>query len=327
MKRLFSLLFLVLLLTGCTPHKQVYQVVYLDVFDTVSTIRGYDVSEKAFQEKADAAHKALLEYHRLFDIYHDCPDGIKAVNDNAGLSPVSVDAEVLALLKDGLEYCHLTDGRVNIAMGSVLSLWHEAREYGMEHPENSYLPDADALAEAAEHTSIDSLILNMDAGTAYLSDNHAKLDVGAIAKGWAAQKVSQMLPEGYLLNLGGNVCARGLKPDGTQWVIGVQSPEDPTTNVCTVGISAMSAVTSGDYQRSYSVDGISYHHIIDPDTRMPGTYWRSVTILCPDSGLADCLSTALFLMPLEEGMTLAEKCGAEVMWINNAGAIFQTDGF
>ena len=86
-------------------------------------------------------------------------------------------------------------------------------------------------------------------------------------------------------------------------------------------------VTSGDYQRTYWVAGEPYHHIIDPDTLMPSTYWRSVSVICPDSGLADALSTALFLMDREAGSALAEKCGAEVLWVDAAGQEFMTDGF
>ena len=94
-----------------------------------------------------------------------------------------------------------------------------------------------------------------------------------------------------------------------------------------MGLQSTSLVTSGDYQRYYTVDGVRYHHIIDPATRMPSEYWRSVSILCPDSGLADCLSTALFLLPLEQGRELAAHCGAEVMWVDTQNRIFQTDGF
>lgn len=327
MKKLLMPLLLLLLLGGCSEKKQVYQTVYLDVFDTVTTIRGYDVSEEAFREKAEAVHDALQQYHALFDIYHDAPMGIYAINSNAGVSPVRVDDRVMALLSDCREYYELTGGRVNIAMGSVLRLWHEAREAGLNDPDNARLPDREQLKLAAEHVSFDTVLLDEANGTVFLTDPEQRLDVGAVAKGWTAQQVSRLLPEGYLLNLGGNVCALGSKPDGSKWVIGVQSPENPDSYLCTVGLQSTSLVTSGDYQRYYTVEGRRYHHIIDPDTLMPSEFWRSVTILCPDSGLADCLSTALFLMPLEEGRELAMQCGAEVMWVDTQDRIFYTDGF
>ena len=327
MRKLILPLLMLLLLSGCAAEKQVYQTVYLDVFDTVTTIRGYDVSQEAFTEKAETVHRELLAYHTLFDIYHSTPTGISEINSNAGIAPVAVDPRVMALLTDCRDYCTLTGGRVNIAMGSVLQLWHESREAGLANPTAAQLPDMTALQEAAKHTSFDTVILDEENNTVFLSDPQQRLDVGAIAKGWTAQQVSHLLPEGYLLNLGGNVCALGSKPDGSKWVIGIQSPEDPNNYLRTVGLSGISAVTSGDYQRYYTVNDQRYHHIIDPTTLMPSTLWRSVSILCPDSGLADCLSTALFLMPLEEGRALAEKCGAEAMWIAPDNSIFYSAGF
>ena len=86
-------------------------------------------------------------------------------------------------------------------------------------------------------------------------------------------------------------------------------------------------VTSGDYQRYFVVDGKTYHHIIHPDTLMPSGYWRSVTVVCADSGLADALSTALFLLPYEEGLALAQKCGAEAMWLDKEGNRQYSPGF
>lgn len=328
MRRMGALLvLLVVLLAGCAPGRQVYEATFLDVFDTVTTLRGYDVSRQAFQTRAEQVHEALLEYHRLFDIYTDSPGGLKRVNDSAGIAPVAVEPEVIALLKDCRQAYDLTDGRVNAAMGSVLSLWHDAREAGLADPDHAALPDRAALEAAAKHISFDTVQLDEEAGTVYLADPAQRLDVGAIAKGWAAQRAAQLLPEGYVLSVGGNVCTRGVKPDGSRWMIAVQSPEQGAGNLCVAALSGQCLVTSGDYQRGYTVDGKRYHHIIDPDTLMPASFWRSVTVMAQDSALADCLSTALFLLPLEEGKTLAAQCGAEAMWVDAELNVTQTSGF
>lgn len=336
MKRIFALVLAALLLTGCgapaleADAAQQYIATFLTLFDTVTTIIGRAENEAAFQAKAQAIHDDLLRYHELFDIYadYDGVNNLKTVNDNAGIAPVKVDRAIIDLLVDCKDFYALTDGRVNVMMGSVLQLWHEARNDGINDPENAELPDMEALREASEHCGLDLLVIDEEASTVYLSDPDARLDVGAIAKGWAAQRAAEHAPEGMLISVGGNVCATGPKlSDGTPWVIGIQDPDAADKNLHTVFVTKTSVVTSGDYQRIYWVAGEPYHHIIDPDTLMPSTYWRSVSVICPDSGLADALSTALFLMDREAGSVLAEKCGAEVLWVDGAGQEFMTAGF
>lgn len=335
MKRAVSILVLLcLLLSGCAgqaePERVKYTATFLTLFDTVTAIVGFDESEEAFSKKAQAIHDALLTYHQLFDIYHDYDglNNLKTVNDNAGIAPVVVDRKIIDLLIDCKAYHELTGGKVNVAMGSVLRLWHEARNAGLENPANAKLPDGEKLQEASLHTDFDKVIIDEEASTVYLSDPEMRLDVGAIAKGWAAQRVSETAPKGLSISLGGNVCTTGPKDDqGTPWVVGVQDPDGGSSYLRTLNIQTASVVTSGDYQRTYMVEGKRYHHIIDPETLMPSTYWRSVTIVCDDSGLGDCLSTALFLLPLEEGQALLDQCGAMAMWVNEAGEQFYSPGF
>lgn len=324
-----------LLLSGCSvfeaePKMKKYNASFLTVFDTVTQITGYAESEEAFTEKAQAAHDLLLEYHQLFDIYNDYEGihNLKTVNDHAGIAPVQVDSRILELLKDCRRYYEDTDGRVNAAMGSVLYLWHVARNDGLNDPANAVLPDRAALEEAAKHCSFDDVILDEENSTVYLADTELRLDVGAIAKGWSVQRVSEQLPEGLLLSVGGNVCATGPRDEkGTPWVIGVQDPDGGSEYLHTLYLTEGSMVTSGDYQRAYMVDGKLYHHIIDPDTLYPSEYWCSVTVSCSDSGLADALSTALFLLPREAGQQLLDTFDAEAMWVAADGSISYSPGF
>ena len=334
MRRILALLLACLFLSGCTGQKQLeqkqYTATFLTLFDTITSIVGKADSQEKFQETAQSIHDELLTYHQLFDIYNEYEglNNLKTVNDQAGIAPVQVDQKIIDLLKDCKTYYDLTDGRVNVAMGSVLYLWHEARNDGLDDPANAYLPEMEALKNAREHTAMDAVIIDEEASTVYLSDSEMRLDVGAVAKGWSVQRVCETAPEGLLVSVGGNVCATGPKDaTGTPWVVGVQNPDGGEAYLHTLFLTRGSIVTSGDYQRAYMVDGTFYHHIIDPDTLYPSAYWRSVTIVCDDSGLADALSTALFLLPMEEGTALLEKCGAEAMWVDSDGEIFYSQGF
>ena len=333
MKRFFPLLLaLALLLCGCDGAKteqQQYTATFLTVFDTVTTVVGRDTSEEAFTEKAQAVHDGLLVYHQLFDIYHEYEglNNLKTINDHPG-EAIEVDWAIIDLLTDCKAYYELTDGRVNAAMGSVLALWHEARNDGLDDPMHAYLPDAEALAEAAKHTSWDSVVIDPENSTVTITDPALRLDVGAIAKGWSVQRVAETAPGGLLISVGGNVCATGPKDEsGTPWVVGVQDPDGGSEYLHTLYLTKGSMVTSGDYQRTYLVDGEFYHHIIDPDTLYPGRLWRAVTVVCPDSGLADALSTALFLLPMEEGQKLLDACDSVAMWVDAEGELYYSTGF
>lgn len=320
-KILIFLLAAALLLGGCGSQPKQHSVTYLNLFDTVTTILASGSTEEVFQQNAADIYTQLYRYHQLFDIYQDYNgiNNLKTVNDQAGIAPIAVDPAIIALLQDCKGYYELTGGKVNAAMGSVLKLWHEARESGQ-------LPDSRALEKAAAHTDFDNVIIDKDASTVYISDPALSLDVGAIAKGWAVQQVAQASPEGMLISVGGNVCVTGTKANGDPWVVGIQNPNGGDY-LHTIGVSSGAVVTSGDYQRYVTVDGVNYHHIIDPETRMPSAYWRSVTVVCADSALADALSTALFLLPLEQGQALAEHCGAQALWLNAEGEEYMTQGF
>ncbi len=331
MKRcLIWLLCLSLLLSGCASTGGIkrYTTTYLDLFDTVTTITGYASSQADFDAAAQEIYETLRRYHQLFDIYNSYEGiaNLKTLNEQAGLAPVQVDAEIIRLLQDCKRYEALTGGVVNAALGSVLQLWHQARQASLADPENAYVPDSSLLAAAAAHTSLDGVVVDEQASTVSFTDPQLQLDVGAIAKGWAAQRAWEEAPEGYLISVGGNVCATGPKPDGSAWVVGIQDPDGGSQFLQKLSLSSGCVVTSGDYQRVYTVEGKAYHHIIDPATLQPGTLWRSVSVVCQDSALADVLSTALFLLPQEQGQALLDQCGAQALWVDAQGRILYSPG-
>ncbi len=334
MKRLLCLLLIMaVLLSGCTvlpKEEKQYNATFLNLFDTLTTIVGRGATEEAFRGKAQEIHDKLLVYHELFDIYNEYPEIVNlcTLNKEAAKAPVAVDHRIMALLLDCKELYTATNGRVNAAMGAVLALWHESRSAGRDDPSTAALPDQEALETASLHCNIEALILDEEAGTVFFADPLLQLDVGAVAKGWSVQRVAEETDPGYLISVGGNVCATGPKDqEGTPWVIGIQDPEEGESYLHTIYVEKGSVVTSGDYQRTYAVEGKLYHHIIDPDTLYPSEYWRSVSIVCEDSGIADALSTALFLLPMEEGQKLLDQFHAEALWVDAQGEKHYSPGF
>ncbi len=337
MKKLIMIMIgAVLILCGCTapapkplPQKQ-YTATFLELFDTVTTMVGKAESKEAFELRVQPVKEALEYYHKLFDIYHEY-DGLvnlKTVNDKAAISPVVVDTAILDLLEDCKAYYDATDGTFNAAMGSVLSLWHDAREYGFNDPENAYLPDDAALKEAAGHADPKNIIIDRESSTVFFADPDLTVDVGGIAKGWSVERIRDIIPEGVLVSVGGNVYAVGPKDlDGTPWAVGIQNPDGTKDYLHILNIHGGSVVTSGDYQRAYMVDGKRYHHIIDPRTLYPSDTWTSVTVLCKDSGLADVLSTALFVSSREQGQPLLDTYGAYAMWVDTDQNTYYSPGF
>ena len=310
---------------------------YYEYFDTVSAIFSYrGDSAEEFSEHCEAVSALLGDYHKLFDIYYEYAgiNNLKTVNEHAGKAAVKVDQRLIDFLLYAKEIHTLTGGKTNVAMGSVLKLWHDARENGMDDPENASLPSAALLTEAATHTDIDKVIINQEEQTVFLADPQMRLDVGAIGKGYAAERAAELLiargASSYVLNLGGNIRAIGAKTSGDGWITGITNPDKSATEefACKVVIRDISLVTSGDYERYYTVNGVRYHHIIDPATLMPTEYFTSVSIICDSSADGDMLSTALFCMTYEQGLALIESLeGVEAMWLTIDGTQYYSSGF
>ena len=307
----------------------------MDYFDTVITITGYEYTQEDFDAVSKEALDLLGEYHRLYTIYHrfDGLENLCTINElvDGEHRTVTVDRRIIDLLIYAKEMYTLTVGIMNIAMGSVLSLWHDYRTIGMDNPTEASLPPMNKLLSAAEHTDIEKMVIDEENCTVTLPDPLMKLDVGAISNGYATERVALHLEQkgitGYVLNVGGNVRTIGAKADGDNWTIGIENP-DGEEYLAYLSLNGQSVVTSGSYQRFYYVDGKAYHHIIHPDTLMPAENFTSVSIVCNNSGLGDALSTALFCLSYEQGKTLIETISdAEAMWVAKDGNITYSSGW
>lgn len=316
---------------GCTPQETETSprgVAFFNYFDTVSYVYSYagDSAER-FEERSAEVSSVLYEHHQLFDIYHEYAgvNNLATVNRLAGGEPVAVDERLVDFLLYARELYTLTGGEMNVMMGAVLSVWHDYRTEGKE------LPPREILEEAAKHTDISLLEIDEEKNTVRIADADASIDVGALGKGYAtevaARKLEAQGADSYVLNVGGNIRIIGQKPDGSGWRTGVKDPADPNNAYkAYLDLSDTSCVTSGNYERFYTVNNVRYHHIIDRDTLMPAEQFAGVTVLTKNSGLADALSTALFCMSYEDGLSVLERVEEDVavLWIRADGEVLTT---
>ncbi|HLR21206.1 MAG TPA: FAD:protein FMN transferase [Tissierellaceae bacterium] len=345
MKRIIAIILTVLiflsLLSGCESKAsyEKYQDTFFDTFDTVITVVAYTETEEEFESYMGKIKDRFMELHKLYDRYNDYEgiNNIKTINDNAGIEPVEVKQEIIDLILFSKEWYEKAGKKTNIAFGPVVEIWTEYGERAEADPEDAELPPMEILEEANEYTDIEKVIVDEENNTVYLEEENMSLDVGGVAKGYATELVAvEMEEEGLnstLINAGGNIRGVGKPLDGKRerWGVGLQNPDEDlfdTGNVLdTVFVNNESVVSSGDYERYYMYDDMRIHHIIDPKTLMPGDYYRAVTIVTSHSGLADFLSTSVFLLPFDESLELVESLeDVEALWITKDGDIKSTDG-
>ena len=306
-KLLPAIVLLSLLLSGCGNRQPVVREAFL--LDTFVSVTLYDGSEETAQGALDLCRR----YEAVFS--RTDPDSELCRLNCREISQVSDElAEVIAL---GLDYARLTDGAFDITAGSVTSLW----DFSAETPQ---VPDPAAVAEGLTHVGWERVSLT--GNTVGFSDPETVIDLGGIAKGYIADRMADYLREegvaSAIIDLGGNLYCLGTKPGGQPFQVGVQYPyEDRQTVIGSLPAEDLSVVTSGVYERCFTVDGTLYHHILDTATGYPvENDLLSVTIVSGASVDGDALSTACFALGREAGTALIESR-------ENVEAIFITDDF
>lgn len=314
-------------------------------FDTFLSLITYTTSQSEFDQHMSTAVSLFKRYNDFFDIYntYEGINNLKTINDNAGKKAVQVDPEIIECLLKAKEFYELSNHEFDITIGAVLQVWHNYRDEGLKLNESGKygkLPSMEELETAKACTGWEYVEIDDENNTVFINNPCVSLDVGGIAKGFAAEKIAQVIePEitGGIVNAGGNSRTIGSKPEGSAWVSGISNPANPGASLLAIGVKgSQSIVTSGDYQRYYvAEDGKQYHHIIDPDTLLPAMRYRSVTIITPNSGDADALSTTLYTLSVEEGKQVLAKYNeshpnqvASAIWIfDKDNAIEDENGF
>lgn len=299
------------------------------LMDTLISIRVYG---KDSEKLKIAVREAYAEMRRIAELADHFPEpgsaafqasDICRVNTQAGSKPVRVSAEVFEMLEMSKQYTALTNGAFDITIGPVMDLWG----FGGKNPA---IPQQARLDKALQLVDSNSLILDRANRTVFLKKPGMKLDLGAIAKGYATEKALQVLRNHgittALIDAGGNIRVLGRSPRNSPWKIGVKAPRKADEIAAVLSIEDSSAVTSGDYYRFFEAGGKRMHHILDPRTGYPAGHSMSVTVVTKDAGVADILSTAFFVLEPGKALQLAARLGVELLIITADGQIMQTPG-
>lgn len=281
---------------------------------------------KAWGEQArKAATGALKEIRRiegLMSAFRRFSD-VYRLNRHAGVSPVRISPDTMKVLEYAVEVSRMSLGAFDITAGPLISLWRRSIA-------SSALPGASMLDAAMAFKDIFSLKLQPDKGRGYLSGRGQTIDLGGIAKGYAADKATEVFRRfglrSGLIDIGGNIAVYGFREDGRPWHIGVQSPDGERGEVLgVVEVVDKAVVTSGDYERFFETGGEKYHHIIDPRTGYPArSGLRSVTVVADHGLAADAVSTAAFVLGLDGGAELIRRAGADAIFVMEDGGIYVT---
>lgn len=290
-------------------------------FDTVITITLYDAS---YEKELDHCFSMAKKYENLFSAQKEGTD-IWKINHSQGQA-VEVSDETIDILNAGIAYSKSSNGKFDITVGKLSSLWDFSESSSKE------IPSVEAIQEALATINYQNIVI--DGNMVSLTDPNAAIDLGGIAKGYIADQMKAYLNDqgvqSGLINLGGNVLCVGPKDgDEKSYKIAIQKPfSEDGTALATVKVADDSVVTSGTYQRYFEIDGKRYHHILDLSTGYPcDNDLDSVTIISHDSLTCDALSTTVFLMGLDDGLAYVESLSdVEAIFVTSDGSIQYTSG-
>jgi len=280
-------------------------------------------SERAANACIEAAFDVQNRIESLMS-YHRADSELNQVNRYAAQRPMMVNPMTFEVLRRAVHFSELSDGAFDVTVGPLVDLWQAAKDANVP-------PTREALAEARRKVGYDKLILDDKTATVRFAQEGMRIDLGGIAKGYAVDKAVEAMRSkgalGGMVDLGGNIRCFGRAPRGQQkWRIGIQDPNvapddmDSSKYLLVLELGDASVATSGDYRRSFVVQGQKENHILDTHTGKGTSKLVSDTIIAPDATTADALSTAVNVLGAEAGLALIERLPSVEAIIIPAGA-------
>ncbi|MBU3185975.1 FAD:protein FMN transferase [Clostridium estertheticum] len=314
-------------------------IVLIIIFTTRNNKKSYIVREfyslgtsnqlKAYGKKASKAIEESIikvcEIDNKMSVFKNDSE-ISKINTNAGNKPQIVSNDTYYVIQKAIKYCTLSEGAFDITIRPIVSLWGIGKE-------GQQVPSSNEIKEKLKIVNYKDIVLDKDDRSIFLKNKKQEIDVGGIAKGYAADEVKNvMIKNGIksaLINLGGNILTLGTKIDGTPWSVGIQDPFKTRGEFAlTISVINKSVVTSGNYERYFEVEGKRFHHIINPSTGYPSeSDIVGATIISDNSIDGDGLSTGVYIMGVQKAIKLIEEIeGVDAILITKSKEIYVTSG-
>lgn len=307
-------LLLTLLLSGCTREEMMFKESRV-LMDTYCTITVVSSSKESAREAIDAGFGEIKKLELLLNYYSDDSE-LTSINRAAGIRPVKVSKETLEILEKTSDIYEITDGSFDPSIAPLIKLWDFSRS-NAEHK----IPSRKYVEEAIRLVDYRKVAINHAASEVMLKDKGMELDLGGIAKGFGADKaVAAIKAKGIkaaLVAIAGDIRGYGLSTSGNAWKVGIQNPrpdavsEKPWEDIfASLALDNSAISTSGDYQRFFIQDGKRYHHILSTETGFPAdSNLVSVSVITPEGYISDSLSTAIFILGADKGLSLLKSKG------------------
>ena len=324
-----SFVFCVLIFFSCAEKNKMYKKsrVLMDTFCTITVV---SPSKEDARDAIEAGFAEIKKLETLLNYFSDDSE-ITAVNRAAGNKPVTVSRETMDMMKKTIYISKLTNGVFDPTIAPVVSLWNFSKD--MSDPS---IPSGSKINDAVDLVDYKKIKMDYDKFEIFLEEKEMEIDLGGIAKGYAADKAVEAIKskgiKAALVAVAGDIRGFGLNASGNSWRVGIQNPrpeaesDKPWEDIfASLYLGNMAISTSGDYQRFFIKDGRRFHHILDPETGFPAeSDLISVSVIAPEGYVADGLSTAVFVLGLEKGLSLLESAGLDGVLVNADKKVFLT---
>ncbi len=308
---------------SCSPKKENLYRKTMILMDTLVTIQVVADSEQTADKAMAKAFEEIAKLGTLLNFFSDTSE-LATINRHAGISGVRVSPETFEVLEKAVYASEKSDGAFDVTIGPEISLWNFFEKKK---------PDEATVRERLPFVNYKLLALDRDKSTVELKRKGMLVDLGAIAKGYGADKAVEALKKcgikSGLVAVAGDIKAFGQKQDGKPWRVGIRNPRQKGKDdeiLATIEIRDMAISTSGDYERFFMIGGERFHHILDPKTGYPARGCQSVSVMAKEGVTSDSFSTAVFVLGPEKGMHLLRQLGLEGVIVDSEGRIHVTPG-